>query len=92
MSIASLVEILVFKKNNVNCRVSENGDIATLKAFIDYGVSPKPHCIVISAFGGRLPFLIHCVENLEININSVDLYGRTAIHRACEAKRGLIVK
>ena len=72
--------------------MAENGDLPTLKAFADCGVHPKPHCIVLAAHAGKLPFVIHCIENLKIKPNSPDLYGRTAIHRACEAKRGLVIK
>lgn len=68
-------------------RTAENGDVESLRKLIEGRVHVTASCLGMSAFSGRLPYLRHLVENLGMDIDAVDQYGRTAILRAVEGSQ-----
>ena len=76
----------------VSFRVAENGDVKTLKAFLDCSITPKPNFIVLAAYNGRNPLLQYCITELRMSKDSSDMYDRTPLLRAVEAGRENIVE
>ena len=76
----------------ISLRAAEAGDVAVLTEFVKCGVQPDTTSLVLSAYSGRLSFLRFCLEHLHLSLESVDMYGRTALHRACEGSRVAAVR
>ena len=73
-------------------RVAENGHIDSLKAFMKCGIKPKESNIVLAAFMGREAYVVHLLDEVRIPIDSLDMYSRTALHRACEGTKVQLFK
>ena len=72
-------------------RVAENGDMATLKAFIDAGIRPKETFAVLTSFHGRRRLLEYVLDERICPIDALDQYRRTPLMRAIEGNRVEIV-
>lgn len=73
-------------------RFAENGDVETLKAFIDCKIQIAPSVPVLAAYAGRKNLLQYALEQHKMCVNSVDIYQRSSLHRAIEGGRIDIVK
>ena len=56
------------------------------------GIKPKESNIVLAAFMGRQPYVVYLMDEVQIPIDSVDMYSRTALHRACEGTKVQLFK
>lgn len=73
-------------------RVAENGHLDSLKELIRCGHQPNETFLVLAAYAGRERCVEYCIGQLNMDINGTDVYGRTALHRACESKKDKIVR
>ena len=65
-------------------RVAENGDIETLKALMSCSVDPKSNVASLAALADRSPYIVYLLDVMKMNVDSVDMYDRTALHRSLE--------
>lgn len=74
-------------------RVAENGDIELLQQFVKCGIRPDGSNAGLAAYLGKVGYVKYVVGcPLHVHVDSVDIYNRTLLHRACEGKRIHILK
>lgn len=73
-------------------RFAENGDVDMCKAFIANGLTIAQTVPVLASYAGRKNLLVFVIDEHKMSIDSIDVYSRTALHRAIEGGRVDIVK